>query len=98
MATLSKEMTGLNNAIYISPKCPKHRPRIKVFKESPGSESVSVLIEPPHGISAGRKGLISERNLFLVRKWIDLNYDVLMDYWNGVIVYTNELLSKLKSI
>ena len=100
MANVRKSKTGLDNDILISMEVPGHQPRIKVYENlaGPNNPTISVGIEPPQKKVAGDPNLISKESLEKVRRWIDLNYDVLMDYWNGVIVYTNELLSKLKSI
>lgn len=98
MANLSKEKTGLNNDIFISTRFAKHRPRLRVYKDTVGSPTVSILLDKPHAQSAGKKGLISERDLDLVREWIDLNYDVLIGYWNNSIPYTEDVLKRLRPI
>jgi hypothetical protein len=34
----------------------------------------------------------------LVRQWIDLNQAVLIDYWNGAIEYTEDVLAAVRPI
>ena len=36
-------------------------------------------------------------DLLLVEQWIELNRDVILDYWHGRI-FTDELLQRIKSI
>ena len=98
MAVLSKESTGLNNIISVFQEIGVHRPRIKVFKERYPGESVSILIDSPHNISAGKKDLIPSNDLELVGKWLDLNRDTLIKYWNGEIIYTEDLIRKICGI
>ena len=42
-----------------------------------------------------RGRLDSDSEFALVRKWLDLNSDVLVDYWNGVIAYTEDVMDTL---
>ena len=34
----------------------------------------------------------------LVNRWIELNHDVLIDYWDGTIEYTEDAISAIKPI
>jgi hypothetical protein len=44
------------------------------------------------------RGRLDPHNLALLRQWIDLNEQVLIDYWNGVIGYTEDTLNALRPI
>ena len=98
MAVLSKESTGLNNIISVFQEIGVHRPRVKVFKDRYPGESVSILIDSPHNISTGKRNLISSNDLELVGKWLDLNRDTLIKYWNGEIIYTEDFIGEIKGI
>jgi hypothetical protein len=85
MANLFSKHTGLPFVVWISYKGgAQHDVRVKV---SPGpkahpSEMVSVAIRPnPHVI----EGKMKARDLGLLTKWISLNHDVLVKYWEGDI-------------
>jgi hypothetical protein len=36
--------------------------------------------------------------LALLRQWVDINEQVLIDYWNGVIGYTEDALNVLRPL
>jgi hypothetical protein len=36
--------------------------------------------------------------LALLRQWVDINEQVLIDYWNGVIGYTEDALNALRPV
>ena len=41
---------------------------------------------------------MNTHELDLVRQWIELNMQVLVDYWNGDIEYTEDALRSIKPI
>jgi hypothetical protein len=98
MANLSPKRTGLPFVVWISPKGgAPHDARVKV---SPGpkvqsSEMVSVAIQPEVRVVGGT---MSARDLSLLKKWVDLNQDVLIRYWDGDIEYTEDAIAALKPI
>ena len=98
MANVRKSKTGLDNDILISMEVPGHQPRIKVYENlaGPNNPTISVGIEPPHKKLAGDPNLISKESLEKVRRWIDLNYDLLMSFWNGKYPYPDEFVNLLQ--
>ena len=83
MVSYRKDVTGVDNTIFISPKGnTRHAPRIKL------------AIDPPHSVDPRGKtasitigdgsvvaGDIPPRLLEQVRRFIDSNREVLLDYW-----------------
>ncbi len=95
MANLSPQRTGLPFVVWISPRAgAQHDIRVKV---SPGpraipGEFVSVAIRPSVRVIAGQmKGW----ELALLERWIALNLEVLVKYWDGVIEYTEDAIAAL---
>jgi hypothetical protein len=80
MANLVRSDTGLDYKIWISPQSgkEKHWARIKVEIDN---HLIPVSISQDPKILLKRKVTIS--NFDKLRKFIILNYDVLMDYWNS---------------
>lgn len=102
MVSLLKDDTGIDNTIFISTKGyvgSRHGPRIKI------------AIDPPHRFLSGGKqasmsihdySVTSDEDVspILVRQmkmFIELNRQVLLDYWEGRIA-TRDLLNRVKSI
>ena len=85
MANLFSKHTGLPFVVWISYKGgAQHDVRVKV---SPGpkvlpAEMVSVAVRPNIRVM---EGYMSARDLALLSKWIELNYDTLLKYWEGDI-------------
>lgn len=82
MPTFRKRTTGVDNSIFVSAKFPGHAPRIKVAIDPPThidrfGNSASVAI----GDGAVLAGKLPRSVLAQVRAWLDLNRDVLIDYW-----------------
>lgn len=91
------ELSGLPFIVWISEKCgARHDVRVKV---SPGPRvrefSATISVRPQIEVLAGE---LSPRDLHLVRDWIELNRDVIVRYWNGDILYTDEALAALKPL
>lgn len=100
MANLRQNSTGLPMVIWVSEKGrSQHGPRIKVSKAHSHKanimNTVSISISDEPEIVAG-EGL-SNKDFELVKKYIKLNKDVLLDYWDGEID-TAELISRLVKI
>ena len=99
MVTYRKNVTGIDNTIFISPKGnTRHAPRIKIAVDPPDSvdprsETASIAIAD----GAVAAGEIAPRLLDQARRFITLNRDVLLDYWDYKID-TDELRQRLKSI
>ena len=85
MADLFPKHTGLPFVVWISYKGgAQHDVRVKV---SPGPEAhpspmVSVAIRPGTHVVEGK---MKAGDLALLAKWIDLNHDILVKYWEGDI-------------
>lgn len=99
MVSYRKNKTGVNNTIFISPKgYTRHAPRVKVAIDPPSSldaTSTQASIE----ISSGQvvAGEVPSELLKQVRKFIELNRAVLIDYWHNRIA-TDELTERLKAL
>jgi len=85
MANLFPKHTGLPFVVWISYKGgAQHDVRVKV---SPGpkahpSQMVSVAIRPDTHVVEGK---MKAGDLTLLAKWIGLNHDILVKYWEGDI-------------
>jgi hypothetical protein len=60
------------------------------------SELISVAMRPDVHVAGG--GDLSPQDLALLKKWIDLNRDVIVKYWDGEIEYTEDAIAALKPI
>jgi len=85
MANLFSKHTGLPFVVWISYRGgAQHDVRVKV---SPGpqalpSQMVSVAIRPHVHVVDGK---MSGSDLALLTKWIEMNHEVLVQYWDGDI-------------
>ncbi len=98
MANSRPERTGLPFVVFISQKgAARHDVRVKVARSAKvrPSEIITVAVRPSIRIIRGR---LDPRDLELLARWIELNRDVLIDYWNGVIEYTEDALNAVKPI
>jgi hypothetical protein len=99
MANLSPKRTGLPFVVWISPQAgAPHDVRVKVSKRPKvhASELISVAIRPDVHVVAG--GKMSATDLALLKRWVEVNYDVIIQYWNGDIEYTEDALAALMPI
>lgn len=98
MANLRPERTGLPFVVFISQRGgARHDVRIKLARTARvrPSEMLTVAVRPaPRCV----RGSISAAEFDLVRRWIELNHDVLIDYWNGDIEYTEDAIAALKPL
>jgi len=98
ITNLRPERTGLPFVVFVSQKGgARHDVRIKLARAPrvPASEMISVAVRPVPRVIRGR---IGDREFDLVRKWIELNEDVLVRYWNGAIEYTEDLMNAVKPL
>lgn len=79
MSNLRPAKTGLPFQVWYGPKVPAHKPRIIVI--FPEGKDLSVEIES-HKVT-GDSRIVSKKDLKLLFEWIDLNKDILLDYWNN---------------
>jgi hypothetical protein len=99
MANLPPKRTGLPFVVWISPKAGAlHDVRVKVSKgpKAHPAELISVAIRPDVHVVAG--GSMSSHDLALLKKWVEVNQDVLIKYWDGEIEYTEDAIAALKPI
>src|SRR2546422_5739913 len=83
MANLSPKRTGLPFVVWISPKAgAPHDVRVKVSRgpKVHSSELVSVAIRPDVHVVGGS---MSARDLALLKKWVEVNQEVIVRYWDG---------------
>src|SRR5450432_3222258 len=78
MANISPKRTGLPFVVWISPRAgAPHDVRVKVSRgpRVQSSELVSVAIRPDVHVVGGK---LNAHDLSLLRKWVDLNRDVIV--------------------
>ena len=99
MVSYRKAVTGIENTIFISPKGnTRLAPRLKVTIDPPLSvdpRSKTASVEIADGTVVA--GEVPTRLIEHVRRFIDANREVLLDYWEYRID-TEELRRRLKSI
>jgi hypothetical protein len=98
MANLRPERTGLPFVVFISQRGgARHDVRVKVARGAKvrPSEMVTVAIRPSVRVV---RGALDPGDLDLLTKWIELNRAVLIDYWNGVIEYTEDAMHAIRPI
>jgi hypothetical protein len=98
MVSYRKNVTGLDNTVFISVKFPRHGPRIKVAVDPPThvdpmGNNASVAIDDGRVVA----GHVSPRELAQMKQFIDINRDVLLDYWEKRID-SDELRQRLRKI
>jgi len=102
MVTYRKKKTGVDNTIFISQQgYAQHGARIKMAIDPPDSinvrsETVSVAIDSGK-VVAGDKAKVSTALQRQVQKFVVLNREVLLKYWDARID-TDELAEQLKPI
>jgi hypothetical protein len=98
MANISPRRTGLPFVVWISQTGPSHDVRVKVSKgpTPKNSELVSVAIKPD--VHVVGRGTLSTDDLAVLQKWVELNRDAIVKYWDGNIEYTEDAIAALKPI
>jgi hypothetical protein len=99
MANLSPKSTGLPFVVWICPKAgTQYDVRVKVSKgpKVNPSELLSVAVRPDVRVIG--PGLLSTPDLALLKRWIQLNHDVIVKYWDGEIEYTEDAIAALKPL
>jgi len=99
MANLSPKRAGLPFVVWISPKAGAPydvRVKISAGPKAQSSDLVSVAIRPSVRVIGG--GDLSGHDLALLEKWIHLNRDVIVKYWDGEIEYTEDAIAALKPV
>jgi hypothetical protein len=98
MVSYRKNVTGLDNTIFISVKFAQHAPRIKVAVDPPThidpfGNSASVSIHDGGVVAGTLPGHVEES----VHNFIALNREALLDYWEKRID-TDELRRRLSPV
>jgi hypothetical protein len=99
MVSYRKDVTGVDNTIFISPKGnTRHAPRIKLaidppLSVDPRSKTASVAIADGTVVAGEIPPLLLDQ----VRRFVDANRAVLLDYWEYRID-TDELRRRLRPI
>ncbi len=97
MVNIRPELSGLPFIVWISEKGgARHDVRVKV---SPGPRvrefTATVSVRPFIDVVSGA---MSAEDKKLLAQWIELNQKAIIDYWNGDILYTDEVLAALKKL
>jgi hypothetical protein len=98
MANLRPERIGLPFVVFISQKGGlRHDVRVKIARGTKvrPSEMATVAVRPQPRVI---RGVLDPDDLARLAEWIELNKDVLIDYWNGDIEYTEDAISALKPL
>jgi hypothetical protein len=98
MPAFRKKTTGVDNTIFISAKVPRHVPRIKVAINPPThldrrGDNAAVAIADGSTLEGDVPPWLGKQ----VKQFLDLNRDVLIDYWEQRID-DDELRDRLRSI
>jgi hypothetical protein len=98
MANLVQRDTGLPFVVWICPKGnARHDVRVKVSRSPKAvpSEMVSVAIRPNVHVVEGK---MSASDLKLLSRWVELNRDVWVRYWDGDIESTKDAINLIRLI
>jgi len=98
MANLRSEQTGLPFVVFISQKGrARHDVWIKPARTAKVRpwEMLAVAVRPAPRLI---RGSINREEFDLVKRWIEANRTVLIDYWNGDIEYTEDALAAIKRL
>jgi len=93
MSNVQPNESGLPFVVYISERQGQHDVRVKVGK--PPSFDASVSVRPTVEVVAGQ---LSNRDLDLVRQWVELNRQVIIDHWEGRMASSRDVLNALKPL
>ena len=98
MANLRPETTGLPFIVWISQGLnTKHDIRVKVSMDPrPGPAMTSVALRPVMRVTDGPA--LSAEHQRLLAAWVELNFDVLLAFWEGRIEYTEDVLARLRKL
>ena len=100
MANLPPDFTGLPMVVWVSERGhSRHDVLVKVSltngRRASPDRMTSVSVRPTVEVVAGEA--LPAADLGLVRKWVELNRDTIIGYWNGTL-FTNEMIAKIRSI
>ena len=101
MANIEQEDTGLSVVVYVSPAQGNHGPRIK-FMNDYGSaydfdNAIPMTISDVPEISVSFKPKIKSKDIQLIKRWVILNKDILLDYWNHKVT-TKQMINSVERV
>ena len=100
MSNLAPSFTGLPFMVWIGQKgYQKHDCRVRVSmgpKVKPG-DLVTITVRPEVR-EIPSAGILPPEEMRALTRWIELNRDVLVKFWEGDIEYTNDVLEQLKPL
>jgi hypothetical protein len=100
MANLTTAQTGVPGVIFISTVMGGHGPRIKYFVQ-PGRNqpSFSVLIaDQPYVVANSLPDRVLRQRAPDVVRWVALNKDALLDFWNNGDTWTDPQVTAFKQM
>jgi hypothetical protein len=98
MANLTTAQTGVPGTIFISTAMGRHGPRVKYYVQ-PGrtQPSFSVAISDKPGVVANSLPIRTIRQVSpQVIRWVALNKDALLDFWNNGDSWTDPQVTAFK--
>jgi hypothetical protein len=98
MANLVQRDTGLPFVVWISPRGnARHDVRVKVSRGPRAllSEMTSVALRPTVHVVEGK---MTASDLKLLSRWVELNRDILIRYWDGDIESTKDAINLIRPI
>jgi hypothetical protein len=100
MANLRENRTGIPGTVYISTAQGEHGARVKYFAGRAGNDqpSFSVTISLPPRVEANSLPEQVENEYGpLVKHWVELNYQALLNYWNNGTSWYEEEVDAFKA-
>lgn len=98
-ANISPMHTGLPFVVWISPKMgAPHDVRVRVSYGTKVSSSdlISVALRPE--VRVVSDDTLKEGDLDLLKQWIEVNFDLILDYWEGRNDDTLDVLTSMKPL
>jgi hypothetical protein len=97
MANLRPQTTGLPFVVWISQQgSAQHDVRIKLSRTpKAGPDWMTVAVRPDVRDLSGQ---LSGAELEQVRRWVELNRDTLVRFWDGDIAYTEDVLPMIRRV
>jgi hypothetical protein len=97
MANLRQRTTGLPFVVFVSQRGKAQHPcRVKISKEPQTANFfASVSVNDPVEVKSGH---VRNEDMIALKKWILLNQEALLQYWDGDIQFTEDLLKKIKPV
>jgi hypothetical protein len=98
MANLTTDQTGVPGTIFISTVMGSHGPRVKYFVQ-PGRNQPSfsvVIADPPRVVANSLPDRVLRQRAPEVIRWVALNKDALIDFWNHGDTWTDPQVTAFK--